>query len=133
MVATGATSQGVPEVLGDAGEDDGDGYVLGVRESIDSTTWSLLFMECDEAEDDTYCLVVDPGQATYYGGVRECELSERELNLVLTAEAAEELGTPTDLRFALALDTDQWHMVRRGLSRVLTSGRAEEVPHRLAM
>jgi hypothetical protein len=132
MVGTGE-SRRVPDVLGDAGEDDGDGYVLGVRESVDSEAWSLLFMECDHAEDDTYCLVVDPGQATFYGGVMECELNEHELRLVLTEEAAKELGIPTDLRFGLALDAERWHMVRRGLSRVLTSGRPEEVPHRLAV
>jgi hypothetical protein len=132
MVGTGE-SRRVPEVLGDADEDDGDGYVLGVRESVDSPTWSLLFMECDHAEDDTYCLIVDPGQATFYGGVVACELSDRELNLVLTEEAAKELGTPTDLRFGLALDAERWQMVRRGLSRVLTSGRPEEVPRRLAV
>jgi len=41
-----------------------------------------MFMECYDAEDeqnislgmDTYCLVVDPGQWTVYGGVVECEL-----------------------------------------------------------
>lgn len=51
-------------------------------------------MECHDAEDeqeialgmDTSCLVVDPGQATAYGGVRECELTERRLRLVLSAE-----------------------------------------------
>src|SRR6185436_4563776 len=90
----------VPPVLRDAGEDDSEVYVIGVRESTDPQSWSLLLMEFDEDENnennededdeddeeevddelerddgmDTYCLVVDPGQATYYGGVIECEI-----------------------------------------------------------
>jgi hypothetical protein len=58
-------------VLRDAGEAAEGGHVLGVRETRDAESWSMLFMECIDAEDkqevalgmDTYCLVVDPGQA----------------------------------------------------------------------
>ena len=75
MAANGAGALRVPVVLGDAGEDDSDVYVLGLRASADNEAWSLLLMECDDAEDeqeiargmDTYCLVVDPGQRTAYG------------------------------------------------------------------
>src|SRR5215510_10165927 len=75
----------VPDVLRNAGEDENDnGYVVGVQESLDSEAWSLMFMASNRAADeqeislgwDTYCLVVDPGQWTVYDGVVECELSE---------------------------------------------------------
>jgi hypothetical protein len=131
----------VPDVLGDAGEDDTVVYTVGVRESPDSECWSLCFMECYDAEDeqnislgmDTYCLVVDPGQRTVYGGVVECELSDDLLILRLTERAAEKLRTPTEMGFGLALDSTKLEVLRRGLRRVLTSGRANAVPYRLVV
>jgi hypothetical protein len=128
---------GVPPVLRDAGEDDGEVYVVGVRESTDPLSWSLLLMECEDDEDDeddgmdTYCLVVDPGQATYYGGVVECEITGTELRLVLTEDAASTLGMPQRTRFTLDLPPGQRELLGRGLRRVLTSGRANAVPQRL--
>jgi hypothetical protein len=52
------------------GEDDSDGYVVGIRQTDAPDSWSLLFMECHDAEGpheialgmDTYCLVVGPGK-----------------------------------------------------------------------
>ena len=96
-------------------------------------------MECYDAEDpqeidlgmDTYCLVVDPGQATCYGGVRECELGGGRLRLALTEEAASSLGMPVDTSFDLDLIPQQVDQLGRGLARVLTSGRADAVPQRL--
>jgi hypothetical protein len=133
----------VPDVLRDAGEDEDDNgvYVVGVRESLDPESWSLCFMECYDAEDeqeislgmDTYCLVVDPGQRTFHGGVAECELSDDRLVLRLTERAAEALGTPNDMSFCLALDSLKLEVLRRGLRRVLTSGRANAVPQRLVV
>jgi hypothetical protein len=130
-----ATAHWAPDVLRDAGEDDGDIYVVGVRESLAPEAWSLLFIECDEDEDEeTYCLVVDPGQATFYGGVVSCEISDSLLLLLrLSEEAAENLGTPSDMRFTLALDPAKLAMLRRGLFRVLTSGRSDAVPPHLAV
>ena len=127
----------VPVALEDAGEDDDEVYVIGLRQSADdSESWSLMFMECYDSEDeqeiaqgmDTYCLVVDPGQATAYGGVLECELTSNRLRLLLSDETAQSLRIPTQLDFALALQEDQLAMVRRGLGRVLTSGRPDAVP-----
>jgi hypothetical protein len=97
-------------------------------------------MECYDAEDeqnislgmDTYCLVVEPGQRTVYGGVLECELSDDRLILRLTERAAERLGTPTEMGFRLALDSAKLEVLQRGLLKVLTSGRANAVPQRLA-
>jgi Immunity protein 10 len=132
----------VPDVLRNAGEDENDnGYVVGVQESLDPESWSLMFMASNRAADeqeislgwDTYCLVVDPGQCTVYGGVVECELSDDRLILRLTERAAEALGTPTDLSFVLALDPTKLEVLRQGLRRVLTSGRANAVPQRLVV
>jgi hypothetical protein len=128
-----------PAVVSDVGEDDGDVYLVGIREAGTPDSWSLLFMECYDAEDpqeidlgmDTYCLVVDPGQATYYGGVRECELGGGRLRLALTEEAASSLGMPVDTSFDLDLTPQQVGQLGRGLARVLTSGRADAVPQRL--
>lgn len=126
-------------VLRDAGEDDSDVYVMGVRETTDPESWSLLFMECFDADDeqeielgmDTYCLVVDPGQATHYGGVRECEIRGAEWRLVLAEDAAATLGLPVEQRFVLDLPAHQRDLLGRGLRRVLTSGRRDAVPDRL--
>jgi hypothetical protein len=96
-------------------------------------------MECLDPEDpqeislgmDTYSLVVDPGQATHYGGVRECELGGGRLRLALSTEAASSLGMPVDVSFALDLSPQQADQLGRGLTRVLTSGRAAAFPQRL--
>lgn len=131
-----------PDVLRDAAEADVEGiYVLGVRETLDDESWSLMFQEPYDAEDpqeirlgmDTYCLVVDPGQACCYGGVLECDIAGEELVLRLTEQAASALGTPTVMRFTLAMGPDQLRTLRRGLARVLTSGRPDAVPRRLAV
>src|SRR5215831_6783242 len=91
-----------PAVVSDVDEDDSEVYAIGIRETGAPDSWSLSFMECYDAEDpqeirlglDTYCLVVDPGQATHYGGVRECQLDGGRLRLALSREAAESLGIP---------------------------------------
>lgn len=98
-----------------------------------------MFMECYDADDeqeialgmDTYCLVVDPGQATHYGGVRECEITGLQLRLALDEDAATTLAMPTETRFDLDLTQQQVDLLRRGLSRVLTTGRPNAIPHRL--
>lgn len=116
-------------VLRDAGEDDGEVYVVGVRETTDAESWSLLFMECHDSDDeqeiqlgmDTYCLVVDPGQATHYGGVLECGITGAELRLVLAEDAAAALSLPRENRFVLDISPYQLELLSRGLRRVLSS------------
>jgi hypothetical protein len=130
-----------PAVIGDVGEDDTDVYMIAIREADAPDSWSLLFTEPYDAEDpqeiqlgmDTYCLTVDPGQATCHGGVRECELDSGRLHLTLTAEAAGTLGMPVETSFTLELTPQQIDLLGRGLARVLTSGRAGEVPQRLSI
>ena len=129
-----------PAAISDVSEHDSDVYMIGIRDADAPDSWSLLFMEPHDPEDpreiqagmDTYCLVTGPGQATCYGGVRECELGSGRLHLKLTAEAAGALGLPADMSFALELLTPQQvDLLGHGLARVLTSGRAAEVPRRL--
>jgi hypothetical protein len=139
MVDAGGSERQAPGVLRDAGVDAGEVYVVGVRESADPASWSLVFMEPYDAEDedeiamgmDTYCLVVDPGQATFYGGVIECAITDDRLYLLLSEPAAEALGTPTQLEFTLVLSSEQLEILRSGLARVLRSGRSDAVPRRL--
>ena len=128
-----------PAAVCHAGDHDSDPYVVAIRETDAPGSWSLSFMECRDGDDpqeirlgmDTYCLVVDPGQATHYGGVRECELDGGRLRLTLTQEAAGSLGMPADVTFALDLTPQQVDLLSRGLARVLTSGRADAIPQRL--
>ncbi|QLQ37220.1 Imm10 family immunity protein [Micromonospora robiginosa] len=127
-----------PSTLRDVGEDDDGVYVIAVGETGDPESWQLALMECDEeaAEDpqeialgcDTYCLVVDPGQATHYGGVLECEVAGTRLRLSLTSEAAAALALPADVSFGLSLTADQVALLKRGLARVLSSGRTNARP-----
>lgn len=65
---------------------------------------------------DTYCLVVEPGQATHYGGVVECELTDTELRLVLTERAAGTLGMPQHTRFVLDLPPGQREILGSGFA-----------------
>ncbi len=45
----------------------------------------------------------------------------------LTEEAAQTLGMPVDTTFVLEMTAQQVDLLRRGLARVLTSGRAGAV------
>jgi hypothetical protein len=125
----------IPTTVSDVGESETDdgGYVLGLRETTADESWSLLLMAYDEEDRDepgldTYCLVVNPGQATYYGGVLQCRMTGTELRLRLTPEAADILELPADIRFGLELTADQVELMGRGLNRVFTSGRSDARP-----
>ena len=141
MAASHGHDRWAPAVLGDAGEDESGCYVLGVGQTTDASSWSLMFMECYDADDeqevapgmDTYCLVVNPGQATFYGGVRECELACGRLRLLLTEHAAAALGIPAELDFALTMSPELQQLISRGLRQVLTSGRRDAIPLLLAV
>ena len=119
-----------------------DVYVLGLREFARPDSWSLLFMagEPDADPDDdlgSYCLVVDPGQATMYGGVTACSIetpaSGHVLRLKLTAEASETLDLPAESALSLELTPAGLELLRRGLRRVLTSGRPVDTPDVLSV
>jgi hypothetical protein len=144
---------GVPTVLCGAVEVQGDVYALYLTEHRDVESWSLCFMESGESDEqstahgmDTYCLGAGLDSHSYwYGGIVECEISAAkqptlpkmppsdtsELRLVLTQQTAGELGLPTQVRFTLRLTPGQLLMVKRGLTRVLTSGRPDDTPRLL--
>ncbi|MBQ0895601.1 hypothetical protein KBX37_21295 [Micromonospora sp. U56] len=153
MGATSLSDDEVPSVLRGAVEAEHHGYILGLYEDSDREFWSLQFMECIEPDEqdrasgtDAYCLAAGwDGQWICYGGVVECEIgaedqptlplmppSDRsELRLALTPQAAEMLHLPTSVRFALHLTPEQLLMVKRGLVRVLTTGRPDATPRLL--
>jgi hypothetical protein len=126
----------VTRTVRDVQEDDGDVYVLGLRESTLPGAWSLLFMPAEDEPDeqdvdldmDTYCTVSDPGQATHYGGILECEFAEESLRLRLGKEAASTLGLAEREIWEFQVSAEQMQMARAGLRRVLTSGRSDERP-----
>jgi hypothetical protein len=117
-------------VIRTVAESDDDVYVLGLRAGDDP--WSLLLMEADpdgdpdalhsDDEFDSYCLVVDPGQMTVYGGVVEAELMGDFLRLTLTQVAAETLEMREEELLQLSIPESQREVLGRGLTRVLTSG-----------
>jgi len=114
-----------------------DVYVLGLRESTRPEAWSLVFMAGEDDPDlDSYCIVVDPGQATTYGGVTRCAIDEQTppvLRLGFTSEAAETLGLPADTTLTLDIGADSLALLRRGLHRVLTSGHPGDLPAALSL
>jgi hypothetical protein len=130
-----------PVVISHVSQNDNEVYTVAIHQTSAPDSWSLSFMEPYDAEDpqeirlgmDTYCLVVDPGQATYYGGVLECQLDGGRLHLALSKEAAGSLGMPADISIALGLTPQQVDLLSQGLARVLTSGRADAVPQRLSV
>ncbi|MGW3608250.1 hypothetical protein [Micromonospora sp. NPDC005161] len=144
---------GVPTVLRGAVEVQGDVYALYLTEHRDVESWSLGFMESGDPNEqstehgmDTYCLGAGSDSHSYwYGGIVECEISASkqptlpkmppsdtsELRLVLTQQTAGQLGLPTQVSFTLCLTLRQLLMVKRGLTRVLTSGRPGDTPRLL--
>jgi hypothetical protein len=121
--------------------------VLGIRERPEAGGRGLIFIEGapdgdedDDLEMDSYCLVADPSQAVFYGGVERCEIHLREgagpagpLRLTLDQETAEELEVPRSAQFDLHLTAGQLDVLRRGLRRILTSGRPSAIPELLGL
>lgn len=143
----------LPAVLRDAAEAHDLVYTLGIRAEPLPESWSLLFGECPGASEenksrgwDTYWIGVGRyGQWGCYGEVIECELtSSRQptlpmmppsdmtgLRLVFTEQTASDLRLPTEVHFTLRLSDQQLQIVKRGLVRVLTSGRPSSRPRLL--
>jgi hypothetical protein len=132
---------GPPSTFRYAAEADGDDgvYVIGVSEHPDGAGRVITIqLDLDEPGEqdiglghDTYCLVLDPGQHTIYGGITECVIEKQTLRLRLTPDAARDLGVDPSLRFDLDLAHDQLALLRAGLRRTLSAGRADARPIRL--
>ena len=80
---------------------------------------------------DTYSIWLEPPYASCYGGIAECAIADGVLEIRLTTDAADSLGVDPHLRFRLALDDAQLALLRTGLRRTLSSGRADQRPSRL--
>ncbi|MFF8848105.1 Imm10 family immunity protein [Streptomyces sp. NPDC015127] len=101
--------------------------------------WCFNFQECYDLDDeqeielgmDTYCVVVEPGQRCYYGGIVECVASGREVRLVFTSEAAEALEVETHCVFSLDVPDSEMEVARSGLREILSSGRPDSIPLRI--
>ena len=135
MLGAAVTST-IGPTFSDVQTDDSSTFVIGLRENATAHAKSLILFQAEDDPDqqdsdlgmDTYCLVVEPGQATTYGGVLECELQPKALRLRLTEDAAGVLGIPADTTFPLSVDAAQLDELRRGLYRVLTSGSSDLRP-----
>jgi hypothetical protein len=75
--------------------------------------WVLEFQHADEFDQqdkalgfDTYCIVSGMQEGTTYGGVEIWWVRSDTLFLVLTPEAARELGLTRDVRVQLAFESD---------------------------
>ncbi|RKN58757.1 hypothetical protein D7193_09600 [Micromonospora costi] len=140
-------------MLRDAAEAHDLVYILGIREKPIAESWSLIFQECSGASEedesrggDTYWIGVGRyGQWGCYGEVIECELTPSrqptlpimppsdttDLRLVFTDQTAMDLRLPTEVHFTLRLPDQQLQIIKRGLVRVLTSGRPSSCPRLL--
>ncbi|MFF0472359.1 hypothetical protein [Streptomyces sp. NPDC004284] len=124
-------------------EIDPDGYFTeaALAEGEDGSGFILMFMAGEEEPDaqeatlgmDTHCLVT-AGQGTAYGCVREAVLDGNVLRISLDPEALESLGLDEgEIEAVIEAPTEDVIRFREVLAQVLTYGRADAVPTRLAV
>ncbi|MEU2233499.1 Imm10 family immunity protein [Streptomyces vietnamensis] len=124
-------------------EIDPEGYFTeaGLAEDKDGSGFILMFMageaEPDEQEValgmDTHCLVT-AGQGTAYGCVREAVLEGNVLRIVLDPESLESLRLDDgEIEAVIKAPAEDVARFREVLTQVLTYGRADAVPTRLAV
>ncbi len=87
-------------------EDSGQGYAALVLADQDGGSLEIQRSRSADDQDvalvmDTYCLSVNGGAATCYGGVADWAVTGNVLRLRLTAEAATVLGLPESLVIAV--------------------------------
>ncbi len=124
-------------------EIDPDGYFTeaALAEREDGSGFILMFMAGEEDPDDqevalgmdTHCLVT-AGQGTAYGCVREAVLTGNVLRVALNPEALEDLRlSDSEIEAVIEVPTEDIVVFREVLAQVLTYGRADAVPTRLAV
>lgn len=124
-------------------EIDPDGYFTepALAEGEDGSGFILMFMAGEEEPDaqdvelgmDTHCLVT-AGQGTAYGCVREAVLDGNVLRISLDPEALESLRLDEgEIEAVIEAPTEDVARFREVLAQVLTYGRADAVPTRLAV
>ena len=119
-----------------AGVDDEYCLVAGVAERDDGTGRALTFQAGHEAPDeqdillglDTYC-VVTQDHGTAYGCVRELSIDGDRMQVVISADALDDLGLhDASIRVQLAVEAQAVEILRDYLGRIMTYGRAEARP-----
>jgi hypothetical protein len=70
---------------------------------------------------DTYCLALPAGDAVVYGGLVACALTDSELRLELTPEAARELDVAQNVTMVLEIPPEEKKGIAEILPRVLAS------------
>ena len=105
---------------------DGSGRSITVEINLDGPTEEELRNRMD-----TYSIWLEPPFASHWGGISECAIADGILEIRLTPDAADSLGVGPLLRFRLVLDDAQVALLRNGLRRTLSSGRADRRPSRL--
>ncbi|WP_019889402.1 Imm10 family immunity protein [Streptomyces purpureus] len=124
-------------------EIDPDGYFTeaGLSEREDGSGFILMFMAGEAEPDDqevalgmdTHCLVT-AGQGTAYGCVREAVLEGNVLRISLDPEALESLRlNEGEVEAVIEAPAEDVARFREVLSQVLTYGRADAMPTRLAV
>jgi hypothetical protein len=129
---------GPPSTLSHVAEHSDDGaYAIGASEHADGSG-RVITVQLDDPDEqavaqrfDTYCVVLDPGQHTTYGGITECVIDGHTLRIRLAPDAARTLRVPANLRFRLALNDAQLALLRAGLRRTLSAGHPDARPTRL--
>ncbi|MET9676443.1 Imm10 family immunity protein [Streptomyces sp. NPDC006482] len=124
-------------------EIDPDGYFTeaALAEGEDGSGFILMFMAGEDEPDDqevalgmdTHCLVT-AGQGTAYGCVREAVLDGNVLRMSLDPEALESLRLDEgEIEAVIEAPAEDVARFREVLAQVLTYGRADAVPTRLAV
>jgi hypothetical protein len=90
---------------------DGTGRSFTIQTPLDATG--------SNSGDETYCLVLDPGQHTFYGAITTWGVVGHTLAIQLTADAARALHVPPALQFQLDVPDDHLARLQAGLHRAL--------------
>jgi hypothetical protein len=103
-------------------------FVVGLAEHDDGSGDGLLFMIASSFDEqdvalgmDKYCISTSWG-ATVYGGVESCVLTDSDLAVAFTPEAAAMLDVPPHCLFRLHVEADLVAQLKQGLQRVLSGG-----------
>jgi hypothetical protein len=105
---------------------DGSGRAITVEIKLDDPTEEDLRNGMD-----TYSIWLEPPFESQFGGIAECVIADRTLQLRLTPDTGLSLGPL--LQFHLALDDDQLALLGHGLRRILSAGRFDQRPTRLEL
>lgn len=124
-------------------EIDPDGYFTeaALAEGADGSGFMLMFMAGEDEPDDqevalgmdTHCLVT-AGQGTAYGCVREAVLTGNVLRVSVDPESLQDLRlSDSEIEAVIEAPAEDAALFREVLAQVLTYGRADALPTRVAV